>query len=77
MDGKSNLYLHGQSNTSSVKPRNNIKHIESNADVQSNNLAGLDVANHTRLNIKHIKNIDPGTIPNASGLCNMHMNMNK
>ena len=31
-------------------------------------LVGWDVAYPTKQNVRHIRNMDPGTIPNASGL---------
>ncbi len=37
MVGNISLYLHGQSNTSSVNPKNSIKHTDSNAELQSSN----------------------------------------
>lgn len=35
MDGKNSLYRHGQSRTSSVKPKKSMKQMESNAEFKS------------------------------------------
>jgi hypothetical protein len=66
--GKNNLYRHGQSNTSSVNPRNNMNEIESKAELQSSSLEGWAVAYPTKHMVRQIKKIVPGTIPKASGL---------
>ena len=45
-----------------------MKHIDSRAELQSNNLLGFDVAYPTKQKIRHIRKIAPGTMPKASGL---------
>ena len=42
--------------------------MDNNAEFTSKSFVGWDAAYPTKQNIKHIKNIVPDAIPNASGL---------